>query len=167
MISRYAAPDPIGSPDRAAGLAGLELQSQTITVDRLVFRSVEQFFGLGPGQVGALRLQMSRDNRFGRANGDISPRVPADERECVVAEFDLQALAEIGAAAALDPDSGVASNQDHIAVRQAHILGRARGSCERIAGERGRLDIGLLLYVDDLIADAAAARSASKMARKS
>ena len=35
VSTRYAAPDPIGSGECAAGLAGLELQSQAMTVDTL------------------------------------------------------------------------------------------------------------------------------------
>jgi hypothetical protein len=88
-----------------------------------------------------------------RSNSDVSPGISAHEPEWYVREVDIEVLAVVAPASALNPDFCPTSDQDHIAIRQAYVFGRTGCAGEGIAGECGSLHVGLLLYVDDLIAD--------------
>src|SRR5512133_1531297 len=79
-----------------------------------VCQSAKQFAGLSTGQLGALRFQMGcNEPDASRSDCDVSPGISAHEPECCAREVDIEVLAVIAAAAALDPDFGLTSDQDH------------------------------------------------------
>src|SRR5512133_693609 len=87
------------------------------------------------------------------SDGDVSPGISTHEPEWCVHEFDIEVLAVVAPASALNPDLCPTADQDHVAIRQAYVFGRTGCAGEGIAGECGGLHVGLLLYLDDLIAE--------------